>query len=80
MDIEFIVKIKDSQNPPVFKPELGKGVLQKIVVDFKGATKEDLNSNPQLIRQIYEMMNKFKDEWVEVIYKEIEPDNIIVKD
>jgi hypothetical protein len=71
MELKFTVKIKDVQNPPTFKEELGKGVLQTIVVDFKGMTDEDLEKNPQLNVQIYEMMEKFRQEWIEVKYEKI---------
>jgi hypothetical protein len=71
MELKFTVKIKDEQNPPTFKEELGKGVLQTIVVDFKGMTDEDLEKNPQLNVQIYEMMEKFRQEWIEVKYEKI---------
>jgi hypothetical protein len=35
MKLRFTIKIKDEQNPPIFKEELGKGVLQTIIVDYK---------------------------------------------
>jgi len=38
-------------------------------VDFKGATEEDLEHNPQFMRQICEMMDKFKEDWIEVKYE-----------
>ncbi len=69
MELRFTIKIKDEQNPPIFNEELGKGVLQTIVVDFKGVTEEDLEKNPQFIRQVYEMMDKFKEDWIEVKYE-----------
>jgi hypothetical protein len=69
MELRFTIKIKDEQNPPIFNEELGKGVLQTIIVDFKGATEEDLENNPQFIRQVYEMMDKFKEDWIEVKYE-----------
>ena len=69
MELRFTIKIKDKQNPPIFNEELGKGVLQTIIVDFKGATEEDLEHNPQFMRQIYEMMDKFKEDWIEVKYE-----------
>ena len=71
MELKFTVKIKDEQNPPTFKEELGKGVLQTIIVDFKGMTDEDLEKNPQFNVQIYEMMEKFIKEWVEVKVEKI---------
>ena len=69
MELRFIIKIKDEQNPPIFNEELGKGNLQTIIVDFKGATEEDLENNPQFIRQVYELMDKFKEDWIEVKYE-----------
>lgn len=69
MELKFTIKIKDEQNPPIFKDELGKGVLQTIIVDFKGATEEDLKNNPMFITQIHDMMNKFKEDWIEVKYE-----------
>jgi hypothetical protein len=69
MELKFTVKIKDEQNPPIFNEELGKGVLQTFIVNFKDATKEDLENNPQFIRQLYEMMDKFKEDWIEVKYE-----------
>jgi hypothetical protein len=71
MELKFTIKIKDEQNPPTFKEELGKGVLQTIVVDFKGMTDEDLEKNPQFNVQIYEMMEKFRQEWIEVKVEKI---------
>ena len=71
MELKFTIKIKDEQNPPTFKEELGKGVLQTIIVDFKGMTDEDLEKNPQFNVQIYEMMEKFIKEWVEVKVEKI---------
>jgi hypothetical protein len=71
MELKFTIKIKDEQNPPTFKEELGKGVLQTIIVDFKGMTDEDLEKNPQFNVQIYEMMEKFAKEWIEVKYEKI---------
>ena len=69
MELLFTIKIKDEQNPPIFKEELGKGVLQTIVVDFKGATEEDLENNPQFITHVYEMIDNFKEDWIEVKYE-----------
>jgi hypothetical protein len=69
MELRFTIKIKDEQNPPTFTEELGKGVLQTIIVDFKGATEEDLENNPQFIRQVWELMDKFKEDWIEVKYE-----------
>ncbi len=71
MELKFTIKIKDEQNPPTFNEELGKGVLQTIVVDFKGMTDEDLEKNPQFNVQIYEMMEKFAKEWIEVKYEKV---------
>ena len=69
MELKFTIKIKDEKNPPIFKEELGKGVLQTIIVDFKGMTEDDLQNNPMFITQVYEMMNKFKEDWIEVKYE-----------
>jgi hypothetical protein len=69
MELRFTIKIKDEQNPPIFNEELGKGVLQTIMVDFKGATEDDLKNNSQFIRQVYELMDKFKEDWIEVKYE-----------
>ena len=71
MELKFTIKVKDEQNPPTFKEELGKGVLQTIIVDFKGMTDEDLEKNPQFNVQIYEMMEKFIKEWIEVKVEKI---------
>ena len=71
MEIKFTIKIKDEQNPPVFKKELGKGVLQTIIVDFKKATEKDLQNNPMFIKQLFEMIDKFKEDWIEVKYRTI---------
>ena len=71
MELKFTVKIKDEQNPPTFRGDLGKGVLQTIIVDFKGMTEEDLEKNPQFNVQIYEMMEKFAKEWIEVKYEKV---------
>jgi hypothetical protein len=69
MKIKFTIKIKDDKNPPIFKEELGKGVLQTIVVDFKDLSEEDLKNDALTNTYIFEMMNKFKEEWVEVKYE-----------
>lgn len=66
MEILFTIKIKDAQNPPVFDHKLGKGVLERIIIDFKGATEEDLKNNPQFNRQFIETINKLKEDWIEV--------------
>jgi hypothetical protein len=71
MELKFTIKIKDEQNPPIFNQELGKGVLQTIIVDFKGATEEDLDNNPRFIRQVHQMMDKFKEEWIEVKHEKL---------
>jgi hypothetical protein len=71
MELKFTIKIKDEQNPPTFRGDLGKGVLQTIIVDFKGVTEEDLGTNPQLAVQINEMMEKLVKEWIEVKYEKI---------
>ena len=71
MELKFTVKIKDEQNPPTFRGDLGKGVLQTIIVDFKGMMEEDLEKNPQFNVQIYEMMEKFAKEWIEVKVEKI---------
>jgi hypothetical protein len=71
MELKFTIKIKDEQNPPTFNQELGKGVLETIIVDFKGATDEDLDNNPQFIRQVHQMMDKFKEDWIEVKYEKL---------
>jgi hypothetical protein len=69
MELKFTIKIKDEQNPPIFKEELGKGVLQTIIVDFKDATEEDLENDPQFTRQVLDLMDKFKEDWIEVKYE-----------
>lgn len=68
MEIEYTVKINNRHNPPIFNKELGKGVLMKVIVDFKGATKKDLKS-PLFLRQMYEQAEKFRDDWVDVDFK-----------
>jgi hypothetical protein len=70
MEIKFTLKIKDEKNPPVFS-EMGKGVLQTIVVDFKGATEDDLKNNPMLWKQIHEMMDQIIEDWIEVKYEKV---------
>jgi len=69
MEIKFTIKIKDEQNPPIFNEELGKGVLQTIVVDFKGVTDNDLQHNSMFHKQLFEMIDKFKEDWIEVKYE-----------
>jgi hypothetical protein len=69
MELKFTIKIKDEQNPPIFNQELGKGVLAIIIVDFIGATDEDLDNNPRFIRQVHQMMDEFKEEWIQVKYE-----------
>jgi len=45
MELKYIVKVKDSYNPPEFKVGMGKGVLWTQEVDYKKIkTNEDLNS------------------------------------
>ena len=41
MEFKFIIRIKAEHNPPVFKEELGKGVVATQVIDYK-VTEEDL--------------------------------------
>lgn len=70
MELRFTIKIKDDKNPPVFNEELGKGVLQTIIVDFKDATEDDLNS-PMFNVQLLDLIEKFKEDWIEVKYEKI---------
>lgn len=70
MELRFTIKIKDDKNPPVFNEELGKGVLQTIVVDFKDVTEDDLNS-PMFNVQLLDLIEKFKEDWIEVKYEKI---------
>lgn len=71
MEFKFTVKIKDEQNPPVFNEELGKGVLQTVVVDFKGVTEDDFNNNPMFHVQFNEFIQKLKEDWIEVNYEKL---------
>jgi hypothetical protein len=71
MELKFTIKIKDAQNPPVFNEKLGKGVLQTIVVDFKDATEDDLKNNPSFCVHLLEMIDKFKEDWIEVDYEKV---------
>lgn len=66
MEIKFTIKIKDEQNPPVFNESLGKGVLQTIVVEFKGYPKEQLENDIAIHDQINSLKEQFMKEWVEV--------------
>lgn len=78
MDIEYTVKIRASQNPPEFKKGLGKGVVAKLVVEFKGATKKDLKS-PMFQMQIHEQAEKFLNEHFEVTKKIVRKNHRIIK-
>ena len=68
MEIKYIVRIKEEHNPPTFKDELGKGVVATQVADFKGLTKEDLE-RPSVQVQIFELAEKLKNEWFEVVFE-----------
>jgi len=71
MELKFTVKIKNKYNPPIFNKELGKGVLQTLIVDFKDATDKDLEDNPFFLRQIHEAMDWLKADYIEVKYKKL---------
>jgi len=68
MEIKYTIKIKDEHNPPIFDKKLGKGVLATQIADFKGATEEDLKT-PNFQRQIFELSEKLKNEWFEVVFE-----------
>jgi hypothetical protein len=68
MEIKYTIRIKEEHNPPTFKDELGKGVVATQVADFKGLTKEDLES-PSVQMQIFELAEKLKNEWFEVVFE-----------
>lgn len=68
MEIEYTIKIKDEQNPPIFKKELGKGVLSKIIVEFDGINEENINE-PSIIRSLYEYADELKKQWFDVEFK-----------
>ncbi|MFW5847667.1 MAG: hypothetical protein ACOCVF_01995 [bacterium] len=70
MEIEFTVKIKKENKPPTFHKELGEGVLQKITFSFKEATEKDLK-DPIFIKELLEIANELKENWIEVKYKKI---------
>lgn len=66
MEIEYVVKIKEKHNPPVFDKQLGKGVVAKIVIDYKDV---DVNQ-PMFQKHLYEKANDFLNEYFEVILNE----------
>ena len=68
MEIKYTIRIKEEHNPPTFKEELGKGVVATQIADFKGATEKDLDT-PNLQRQIFELAEKLKNEWFEVVFE-----------
>lgn len=71
MELKFTIKIKDERNPPIFSKDLGKGVLEKIVVDFKTATEEDLKNNPMFHLKINDMIKDLIDNCIEVTYEKV---------
>lgn len=68
MKIKYIIRIKEEHNPPTFKEELGKGVVATQIADFKGVTEKDLDT-PSLQMQIFELAEKLKNEWFEVVFE-----------
>lgn len=72
MEIKYTVRIKLEHNPPVFKDEFGAGVIATQIADFKGATEQDLKS-PNFQRQMHELAEKIKNEWIEVVYEVNQP-------
>ena len=66
MDIEYIVKIK-GKNVPEFIKGLGRGVLYKVIVSYKGVTEK--NVPPLTAVHIIEQGDKFLKEVVDVSYK-----------
>jgi hypothetical protein len=71
MLFKFTVKIRDERNPPIFKEELGKGVLSIIEVNIEGVTEEDLNK-PLVISEMFNRCQDFANEWIKVTYEPIE--------
>lgn len=68
MEIKYTIKIKDEQNPPTFNVEFDKGVLETRVVDFTGATEDDLKK-PMFLKHVYEIAEELKNEWFEVKFE-----------
>lgn len=68
MEIKYTIRIKEEQNPPTFDERLGKGVLATQIAVFKGATKKDLDT-PAFQAQIFELAEKIKNEWIEVVFE-----------
>lgn len=68
MDIEYVVTITQS-NVPVFHKGWNKGVIQKMIVTFKGAKKKDLKDNPFLVRNILETRDKILADNVKCTYR-----------
>jgi hypothetical protein len=68
MEIKYTIRIKEKHNPPTFKEELGKGVVATQIADFKVANEKDLGE-PNLQRQIFELAEKLKNEWFEVVFE-----------
>ena len=66
MEIKFTIKIKDEKNPPTFKEELGKGVLETVIVNFKELREDDLKTDVMFASYINDLINEFKENWIEV--------------
>lgn len=66
MDIEYTVKVK-GKNVPKFAKGLGKGVLSKVVISYKGMTKEKIT--PMFYVHMDDQKKKLLDDCIEVSYK-----------
>lgn len=71
MEIEFTAKIKSKHKPPVFDKRLGKGVVAKITIEFKGVKSKDLKNKPLLLKNIFEKRDEILNDFFEVKIKEI---------
>lgn len=63
MEIKYTVKIKDSQNPPLFNSELGKGVLETGTINI-----DENTSRIFLASRLNEVSDTLKNNWIEVVF------------
>lgn len=67
MEIEFTINVKEKHNPPVFNKELGKGVVAKVTIDFKGATEKNYE-HPRFLQAVYDEARELLDDYFEVTF------------
>jgi len=67
MEIKYTVKIKDSQNPPPFNSDLGKGVLETGTINV-----DENTSRIFLSSRLNEVSDTLKNNWIEVVFDGVE--------